>query len=874
MPIQWTLALRYLSGRKLRTFLTTLAVIFGVVVIFGMNTLIPTMMQSFQATMMKASSNVDLTITSRTSAPFSADALNTVRGVEGVRLAQGQLSRSLNLPANFYDHNPQAPDRVSVISLVGVDPRAAQQMRSYEIQSGRFLEDADTAPGTGAAGCVITQSLAEILNLQVGDTLALPTVKGQAALRVVGIRPLRAAPGGDEVMVTLPEAQMLLDAQGKINVIEADYNIAGAAQRAAVQQAIENRLGPEFRFGPLPDSSEVFSTIQMAQIMFNIFGFLALFMGGFIIFNTFRTLVAERRRDLGMLRAVGASRRAITGLILTESLLQGAVGTLLGMLLGYALAGLAMWAISPTLDALLRVRMSAPVVSPGLVVMTVVIGLGITVLAGLLPALSAGRVTPIEALRPAQTGVESRRVLTITTVVGIALAVFSAAALLSGNTTLTTAGALLFLFSLVLVAPALVRPIAAAFGALLARTMAREGTGLLAQGNLSRQPTRAAITASTSMVAMAILVVLGGLMLIVTGSFLGSFKKMLSSDFLLMPPAITVWGNNVGADPALVDQIKAVDGVGVVSTLRFASTTADIQTILPAKGAPQANDSNGTTVALLGVDPAAFPQVGGLMFIEGDADQALAALENGRTMIINGVFASMTGAKVGDNITLNTLKGKQQYRVAAVGTDYLNAKTVAAYLSQDNLAADFGVTESVFGQINLRPGADKAKVEAALLSILKPYPQFTLISGPAYYQQMSGIIQTAFAGMYVLFIFLAVPSLIAMLNTLAIGVIERTREIGMLRAVGSTQKQVRRMILAEGLLLAALGTVFGMLAGLYLSYAMTGAFRVAGMPVSYFFPWNGLLYAAVVGLLCGGLAAIIPARQAARLQIVQALRYE
>ncbi len=873
MTIQWTLALRYLSGRKLRTFLTTLAVIFGVVVIFGMNTLIPTMLESFQATMMTASNNVDLTITHRTSAPFAADTLDTVRAVEGVRIAQAQLSRTLNLPANFYDNDPAAADRISAVSLVGLDPTGAQAMREYELAQGRFLEDADAAISNGA-GCLITQSMAEILGLQVGDTFTLPTVTGQTELRVVGIRALRAAPGGDEVLVTLPAAQALLGAPGKINLIEANYNTAEDGPRAAIQSAIEARLGPEYRLGALPESSEIFSTIKMASMIFNIFGFLALFMGGFIIFNTFRTLVAERRRDLGMLRAVGASRQTITGLILIESLLQGVVGTLVGMLLGYTLVAIVMWAVSPMIDSLLRLRMGMPVVSPGLVAVTIAIGLGVTVLAGLLPALSAGRVTPIEALRPAQSGEGARKGLWMMTAAGIALALFSAVVLFSGNIALITVGALVFLFALVLVAPALVRPITNLFGTLLARTLAREGTGLLAQGNLTRQPTRAAITASTSMISMAILVVLGGMILIISQGFLNTFRDMLDSDYLLIPPAIAVWGNNIGADAALVERIKGIEGVGPVSTLRFASTTADVKSRLPAKGAVVAPDGDGLTISLLGIDPVAYPQVTGMAFIEGEAEASYAALSTGRNMIINGVFTSTTGAKTGDSIALMTLNGPQQYSVIAVASDYLNAKVITAYISQDNLAADFGVTEAVFAQLNLRPGADRAKTEAALRAVLRDYPQFTLASGPAYFDQFAEMINTAFSGMYILFAFLAIPSLIAMLNTLAIGVIERTREIGMLRAVGSTQKQVRRMILAEGLLLASLGTFFGMLAGLYLSYATTGAFRMAGMPVDYFFPWNGLLIALVVGLLCGAAAAIIPARQAARLQIVQALRYE
>lgn len=157
---------------------------------------------------------------------------------------------------------------------------------------------------------------------------------------------------------------------------------------------------------------------------------------------------------------------------------------------------------------------------------------------------------------------------------------------------------------------------------------------------------------------------------------------------------------------------------------------------------------------------------------------------------------------------------------------------------------------------------------------LRAYPQFRLISGQEYIEENLAIFDAAFYGLYAMVIFLAVPSLIAMVNTLAIGVIERTREIGMLRAVGATHGQVRQMVLAESLILAALGTVFGVVAGLYLGYMAVEALKFAGFPMVYIFPTTGVVIALVAGIVFGVLAAIIPARQVSRLQIVQALRYE
>ena len=660
------------------------------------------------------------------------------------------------------------------------------------------------------------------------------------------------------MLVTLPEAQRLLDAQGRVNVIEANYASGDETRRSEIQMAVEARLGDTYQFGALGFGSDVFATVKLAESLFNVFGFLTLFMGGFIIFNTFRTLVAERRRDFGMLRAVGASRRTIVGLVLAEGLLQGGAGTALGILLGYAFGSLALAGVGPVLESYVHLRLGQPVVSPGLVVITIILGVGISLVAGLLPALSAGRLTPLEALRPSVAHASYRKGVSWGTIAGIVVIALAFAALFSGSTVLVTVGALLFLFGLVLVAPALVRPIALAFGTLFAIAMARQGIGQLAQSNLNRQPTRAAVTASTTMIAMAILVCVGGMTATLQGGIVDTLKRSLGSDYLFIPPAVSVWGSDVGADRSFVQQLKAVQGVGPVSSFRSAMT----------------QDSQGLTISLLGIDPATFPQVSGLRFEQGSAGEAYSALGSGRTIIVNGVFASAAGLEIGDVVSLVTPNGRQDYRVVGVGNDYLNIKVITGYVAQSNLAADFGKTEDVFIQLNLLPGADRDRVEGQLKAIKQQYPQFTMVSGQGYVQQSMDLISTALVGIYVLFVFLAIPSLIAMLNTLTIGVIERTREIGTLRAVGAAQKQVHRMVLIEAVLLAAVGTAFGLLAGLYLGYALIYAFRTSGFPMDYVFPWSGLLIATAVGLLFGGLAAIIPARQAARLVIVQALRYE
>lgn len=187
---------------------------------------------------------------------------------------------------------------------------------------------------------------------------------------------------------------------------------------------------------------------------------------------------------------------------------------------------------------------------------------------------------------------------------------------------------------------------------------------------------------------------------------------------------------------------------------------------------------------------------------------------------------------------------------------------------------DFRKSEDIFIQLNLEPGANAATVEPKLKKILADYPQFTLVSGKSYFEENRQLFDATFAVLYLLLGVLTAPSLIALLNTLAIGVIERTREIGMLRAIGATRRQVRSIVIVEALLLAALGTAFGLLAGLYLGYVMILGLSTGGYPVTYVFPAAGLLAATAIGLLLGVVAALVPARQAARMNIVRALRYE
>ncbi|HNH27306.1 MAG TPA: ABC transporter permease, partial [Anaerolineales bacterium] len=302
MKFQITLAARYLSGRKLRTFLTTLAVVFGVLVIFGMNIIMPTMLSALQVNVQSAEGKVDYTVTHISGEPFSETVAENLAAVDGVRVYAASLNRTINIPADFFDKDTSKLDTITAISLVGINPEAERSLRAFSLVDGRYLQADDSN------SALVSRTFADSLHLEVGDTFLLPSADGTTELTVVGILPAQLTSGNETIWVNLPVAQTIMNALGKVNTISINTETTAMEERRAeVQTNIETTLGDQYHVGSLLSGTEMFASLELAQTMFNVFGVLALFMGGFIIFNTFRTIIAERRRDIGLLRALGAN---------------------------------------------------------------------------------------------------------------------------------------------------------------------------------------------------------------------------------------------------------------------------------------------------------------------------------------------------------------------------------------------------------------------------------------------------------------------------------------------------------------------------------------------------------------------------------------
>ncbi|HSJ53219.1 MAG TPA: ABC transporter permease, partial [Anaerolineae bacterium] len=351
MKVLLTLALRYLLARRMRSALTTLAIVLGVAIIFGLNGLVPAIKDAFQKNLADMDDQADLVITAETHGPFDAGLVDRVESVPGISHATGVLGRSVALPAAQAPHSQSGLPLGSIL-LIGLDPERVSLVRPLSVVEGRPLE-----PGDEAA-VVISTTLAEKTGLAPGDILVVPSASGSLSLEIVGLVNAPPAPGVDEVYVSLATSQALFNLPGQLNAVEAAF--APGSDPELTSQAVLESLGPGFKTGGTRAGSELLAMSEMVGPMLSLFGVLALVMGGFIIFNTFRTAVVERRRDIGMLRAVGATRRTIVGLVLFESLLQGVAGTAAGMIAGYLLVVVMLAAANPIWEEYMRFPLGQP----------------------------------------------------------------------------------------------------------------------------------------------------------------------------------------------------------------------------------------------------------------------------------------------------------------------------------------------------------------------------------------------------------------------------------------------------------------------------------------------------------------------------------
>jgi putative ABC transport system permease protein len=846
------LAINYLKGRPIRTIMTALSITIGVMMMFGLNGMAAPFQDLFiSSTQSMTLSNVDLYLTRRDGSFFRQEIVQQVGAVDGVAATAPMIARAVAVPPERY-FTPDGRE-ISSIQVFGLDPGVRDETFNIVTAGGRRLTAGRLLLPSDDHAVLISEEFAAGLGIGVGELVRLPGAGGWLNFQVVGLLDDPGLMlGSQQVFMPIAAAQDLLNTPNRINTVMGRYE-EGRDGRV-IDAAVRSMFGTGYELSPLEGGADVWAALlEFMNVIFTMFGLLALAMAGLIMFNTFRTSVVERRRDIGMLRAVGAKRGVVMRTILYEGLILAGLGTLVGILLGYAFAYGAKAGLGSIFDTLLGRPLGSPRFTPYTYIVSVLFGLGVPLVSVLLPARGASDITPLEAMRP--TSIDQEAALKRSRlIIGLISLVLGIAGLLSGVFQLMAPGILIFLLALGLLGPLLITPITDTFSRVLVLVFGQEGG--IAAGNIARQPRRAAITASSLMVSLAILIGLGGMLASTYGGALRFLDASFRSDYILMP-SLVVTNDTVGAGPELAETVKRIRGVAEITTLRQIDVL----------------DADGVGVRLVGIDPSDYARIAGLSFVEGD-ESAYEQVEGGRAVIINGRFASQFGTDVGDTLTLEGDHGLVPVAVAAIGLDYINIKLPTIYMQQTALTREYGLRNDVFLLVNSEPGADLEQLEEDLQAATRAYPGFGVISRENLRASQEKVARSGTIGMNIVLSLLATPALLGLANALGINVIERTREIGMLRAVGAKRRQIRRMVIAESLLLCLMGIALGVISGILLSYVMTGVLEFAGMHIPYDFPGVGVLTAIAAGLICGILAALIPARRASDLEIVAALAYE
>ena len=845
--------LKGLLARKLRTFLTGFAVVIGVAFVAGTFVFTDTIDASFKDLFERASKGTDVSVQSRlaveedfaTPPAMPADTLERVQDLPGVEEAAGFVS----LDATLLD-----PEGEPIIS--GGPPTLLLSNGPERFDPFTYTEG---GPPESADDVVIDKATADEFDWAAGDTVTVAAREPEKEYTISGVARLGDSDnlaGSRMVLMTLEEAQRALQEPGYHDISIA---AAGGTTPEELKATVAAELGSGFavRTGEeqaekqAQDLSDALGFIRIALL---VFAGVAVLVGGFLIFNTFSVTVAQRTREFALMRTLGASRGQVLRSVLAETVVIGLVASVLGILGGLLVA--------PGLRGLLgafglELGTTSSQLQTRTIVISLVVGVLATVVSGFVPARRATRVLPVEALRDADTPgtghLRKRRIVIAVLVEAAGVAALLYGLLGDAGTASSTAsvlglGTLLMIFGLALLAPTLVRPLSSAIGRPLERLQGL--TGRLARENSTRQPQRTAVTASALMIGVALVV-------LVT-IFAAGLRATIDQGIDEQVRADGIVTHEDGFSPlptGVTEELATADGVSTVSSLRF--ETGRI-----------VGESGNTGVT--GVDADTVRDVLTLNWDEG-SDDLLASLGEGSAVVSND-FADSNDVAVGDTVRFTTPRGDEvPYGVTGI-YDSAAGFVGGIVVSNASLASRWESEDIAFAMVTGAEGADPETIKRASVAALEGFPTAKPQTIEDFKEEQNQQVDSLVGLVYALLSLSVIVALLGIINTLALSVHERTRELGMLRAVGMSKRQVRRMVRGESVITAAIGAVLGIVLGI--AFAAILSRPLADEGFVFELPVGTLIAVAVVAALAGVLAAIPPARRAARVDVLRAVTTE
>jgi putative ABC transport system permease protein len=877
------LALRNLLARRLRTSLTGVAIMLGVAAVFA-TSLIGAATQARTAELARQGSRASLLVSPRDGDTFDARILDLVR-------AHSDVVSAASPELQFTAMVNGAP-----LVILGVDPAAYLQMEAPEMAQGRYL------PSPSVQWAVVAERWAEQNEVRVGDRLTIPLNPNPVRVRVVGLLKHKDTSGAilDDrtALIPLNTLQALMGQRRRLGRIKLALppgsDPARAESRLAASLAGDPQgLGQTVVVARTGDGRQDELLNAIVQGGLAISGVVILLAAAFLIFNTFAMSVAERTREIGILRALGLGQGGVLRGVLVEAGMLGLGGALAGLPAGWLLAQ----GIVGVLIAGQGFEAGRLAIAPLGLVTALLVGLAVALAAALLPARVAAAVAPLAAILGAVHRHErSIRGLGPTGWAGLALLLVTAGAV-SAIVFVPAAQTLEFIqVSLVCVAVTL---LAMAAGLLLLPALAtclldllrrvlvsRLGmVGRLAGDQLVHNPQRSMLTAGTLAVGLAMVITLSGVLGIVLQSSEDLVFGLMRDDYgiIYMPSAHTLEATDPRSPVRQADWPRPV--LAAIDAVRAQAIVYSLSVTYPAK---DLEATPGTGLYALD-DMEAYLRVGSFRYEQGNLETALPILRQGRGLLIMPATARRLGVGVGDTIWVNTRHGIMDFHVAAVG----GCPWFGTLISRADADRYFGVMQPLGYMITVRPGMDRALVWSRLQADVKAYPDYPLFALGRESDAIERLIGTPLRGLAALLNGISLLALViaslGQVNTTTMSVIERVRELGVLRAAGMTRRQVLAMVLLEAAAVGLVGAVVGGLVGLVaaLSYALTwssGGVQAMGFGAP---TWETVratidstlsntlppaLLALVAAPLITALAAWRPARQAAALPIVEAIQ--
>lgn len=853
---------RGVVARRLRSALVAVAVVLGVTMIAGTLVLTDTVNRAFATIFSTASVGVDLQVAGRqdfgagraTPPPFAATVLDRVRAVPGVAFAGPQIADQEAVRLLAPGDGPSRPfsDSGPTFALSVGDPRFGR------------VDYREGGPAERAGDVVLDRQTARRAGLRLGSTVAFATPTGVARFRLAGIATFGELEGFGSASFagfTLADAQRITGKTGRLDAIqiEAEPGTDVDALRGAVQAAVPATLEVKTGRQQADDqTAAVGDQIGFVTTALLVFGVVALIVGGFVIFNTFTITVAQRSREFAVLRVLGASRSQLLGGVLAEALAVGVAGSVVGVAAGYGFALGARAVLSATGFELPAV---GTVLAARTVVASLAVGIAVTVAAGLVPALRATRVAPVVAMSEGLP-VLTRRRRPLLAGAGLLLAGVGAALVADGvlvdraarpALAWIGAGTGVLLIALAALTPTLVAPLVRAIGAPL--TLGRPGrqsavSGRIARDNAARNPVRTGVTAAALMIGLALCVLVAMLAASISSSVDATIDRTFAGDLTLRS----------------TDGFTPLPAGAVVA----AAETPGVAVASPLTSATARLGPGGGPVRVRGIDPATLGRVYRFGWTDG-SDATLAAL-GPRDAVVEARVADRFGLRVGGQLRATTPSGRTvEYTVRGIYRDTALLTGFAAPLA--TVAADFGDDKANSALLKVADGTPVSAVAAALAVRLRAdFPTVEAQSQAQLKASQRDRLAQVLVLIYALLALSVLVSVLGVVNTLALSLHERVREIGMLRAVGTTRRQVGAIVVGESTIISAIGATLGLAAGVGLATAVTYAFRDDGLEPAV--PVVTLVVLAAGALVAGVAAAAVPARTAARVDLLEALSVE